>query len=354
MLLRCLLCGELGLSDAVANVALFVPLAIALRCSGVSGRTTIALGLLLSATIEFAQLRVVPGRYAAVGDVVWNTVGAALGVALAWWLPVRRRSGLRAFAAAAAAMAVIVGAGLVLRPSFPPTVYYGQWTANLGMYEWYRGQVLSADIAGVPLPSWRLPDSRAVRERLRAGAPLRVRAVAGRRTERLAPLFSIADAEQRGILLIGPDRDDLVLHVSTRAVDFRLSQPDLRWRGALAGVKPGDTLIVELRRTQRGYCLRLNGRERCSLAHAVGRAWGLVQFVPHLPAAAQAVLGCVFMVIMGLPIGLVNRRGRAGYVAVAVALSGAVVLPPLLGLLTTPLSELGGLAAGILIGARLP
>jgi hypothetical protein len=349
----CVLCGDFGLSDAIANVVLFFPLAIGLRCSGVSGPKTVALALLLSTTIEVAQLWV-PGRESALGDIVSNTLGAALAVGSVRWLQVRRRSGLGAFAGAAAAIAVIAGTGLVLRPSFPPTVYWGQWTADLGMFEWYRGQVLSADIGGSALPSWRLRDSRTVRQRLMAGEPLRFRALAGQRTERLAPLFSIADAQQRGILLIGADRDDLVLRVSTSATDLRLHQPDLRWRGALAGVAPGDTLDVELRGVRPGYCFRLNGRERCGLAYTAGRAWALVGSVPHLSRAGQAGLDGLFMLILGLPVGLMVRRSRSGYAAVAIVVAGALALPPLLALAPTPLSEIAALALGIAAAALVP
>lgn len=349
----CLLCGEFGLSDAIANVMLFVPLAIGLRCYGVASRRTVAMALLLSASIEFAQLWV-PGRESALGDIVWNTFGAALGVGLVSWYPVRRRFRLGGFVTAAAAVAVIAGTGLLLKPSFPPTVYYGQWTADLGMYDWYRGHVLAADLGGMPLPSWRLPDSKTVRELLVAGARLRVTAIAGPRTERLAPLLSIFDAQQREILLVGADRDDLVLHVSTHAVDFRLHQPDLRWRGALGAVAAGDTLNVEWRGDRSGYCLRLNGRERCGLAYAAGRAWGLVEFVPGMPAAGQAVLDCVFMLMLGLPVGLMVRRSRAGYTAVAIVVAAAVVLPPLLGLAPTPPLQIAALALGIAGAALTP
>jgi hypothetical protein len=349
----CLLCGDLGLSDTIGNVALFVPLAIALRWSGASGRRTVALALLLSTAIELAQLRI-PGRESALGDVVSNTFGAGLGVALVRWIPTRRRSALAGFAAAGAALAAIAGIGLALRPSFPPTVYYGQWTADLGMYEWYKGTVLSAEISGIPLRSWRLEDSRAVRERLLAGTPLRVRAVAGPRTERLAPLFSIFDAERREILLVGPDRDDLVLHVRRHATDLRLRQPDLRWRGALTEIQPGDTLVVEVRGERSGYCLQLNNRERCGLAYSAGQAWGLVQFFPRLPAGAQAALDCVLMAVLGLPVGLMVGRSRSGYAAVAIALAGAVALPPLVGLAPTPPLQIAALALGIAGAALTP
>ena len=346
--------GEFGLSDFICNELLFVPLAVALCCSGVPAWKTVALGLVLSTTIEFAQLRVVPGRDSSLSDIFSNTIGAALGVALVLWLPGRRRSALRAVAAAAASLAVIAATGLVLRPSFPATHWYGQWTANLGQYEWYRGKVLSAEIGVLPLPSWRLADTRAVRELLDAGAALHVRAVAGPRTERLAPLFSIYDSRQREILLVGPDGEDLVLHVRSRAEDVLLRPTELRWHRALTGVAPGDTLAVSIRREPSGYCLGANGHERCGLSFTAGEAWALFQSFPGLVPAAQALLDCLVMFLLGIPVGLVTARRGWGWAGLAVALAGAVVVPPLVGLAPTPLLQLAALALGVIAARRAP
>ncbi len=349
----CLLCGEYGLADAIANVLLFVPVAVALRCTGVSGRWTVALLCLLSIAIELTQLRI-PGRESALGDVVANTSGAAVGVALVWWFSARRRSGTLAFAAACAVLGVVVCIGLVMRPSLPPTVYYGQWTADLGMYDWYRGRVLSAEIGGLPLPSWRLDDSRAVRERLLSGVPLEVRAVAGPRTGRMAPVFSIFDDARHEMLVLGADRNDLVLHVRRRATDLKLREPDVRWRGAMAWAAPGDSLALELRASRSGFCLRLNGRERCGVALTAGEAWGLVQDRPDLSADAHRALDCLFMILLGLPLGLLCPRRASGYAAIATMAVGVVLLPLLLGLARTPLIQVAGLALGIVAGGLVP
>jgi hypothetical protein len=346
----CFLCGESGLSDAIANVLLFAPLAAGLYWSGLPGRRVVATGLALSLAIEFLQLRLVPGRDATLSDIVANTLGSCLGVACAWWLPVRRRSGSKTLVTAAALLALIAGAGVALRPSFPNALYYGQWTDNLGRFEQYRGRVLSAEIGGTPLPPDRLADSRTVHSRLERGAKIRIRAVAGPPTRRFAPLFSISP----GLLLVGPDGDDLVLRVRTRAIDWRLEQPDLRWRGAMSGVAAGDTLLVELSRAERGYCMRLGERERCGLAYTVGQAWGILEYHPLLPVAAQTILSCVFMAILGLPVGLVFRRGWSGNAAVAVAVAGVAVLPTLAGLAPTPPVELAALLAGGVAGALAP
>ena len=69
-----------------------------------------------------------------------------------------------------------------------------------------------------------------------------VHAIAGPPVTALGSLFSIADHRQRRILLIGPDRDDLVLQVRPRAADVLLDHPSRRLRGAMDAVHPGDTI----------------------------------------------------------------------------------------------------------------
>jgi glycopeptide antibiotics resistance protein len=67
----------------VLNVALFVPLGIALRLRQLPlGRAVLA-ALALSATVELAQATVVSGRTTSVDDLLLNTLGAAFGHVLA-------------------------------------------------------------------------------------------------------------------------------------------------------------------------------------------------------------------------------------------------------------------------------
>jgi hypothetical protein len=346
--------GDLDLSDILCNVLLFVPFAAALRCSGVGAWRTIALGCAVSATVEFLQLRVIPGRDSALSDLMSNTLGAALGAGLAGWLPTRRRTVAAGIWAAGAGITIIAVTGLLRQSSFPSSHYFGQWTANLGMYEWYRGRVLSARIAEVPLPSWRLDDSRTVRARLLEGSPVVVRALAGPRTAGVAPLFSIFDGEHREVLLVGPDRDDLVLHVRSRAAALLLRPAEFRWPRALAGVSPGDSLAVTVRREPSGYCLALNGLERCGLAHTAGEAWSLFQSLPGLSPGAQAVLAFVTMFLLGLPVGLVTVAKGRGWFGPALVLGGSLGVPLLVGLAPTPPLQVAGLALGLAAGALTP
>jgi hypothetical protein len=349
----CVLCGDAGLADAIANVVLFVPVAVAMRFAGVSARRTVALLCVVSVAIELGQL-LVPGRDSAIGDVVANAAGAVAGVALVHGWRRRRRSASRAAAAAALALGVVAGAVWILRPRFPPTVYWGQWTPRLGQFAWYGGRVLEADVGGTALPDGRLADSRAVRGKLAAGEPLHLKALAGARTRRLAPIFSIADDRERGVVLIGADGDDLVLKVSSRAADLGLHEPELRWRRALAGVAPLDTVAVVVGRGAGGYCVALNGRERCGLAYPTGEIWALAQPLPKLWGCARGALGSLFLGVLGVSFGLLAPRRASGGVLAALLVAGAVVLPPLVGMASTPLLQLGGLVFGILTGVLVP
>lgn len=81
-----------GLWERVLNVLLFVPLGVlcALTRPGWSVLRWAVVGMVLSLGIEVVQGLLLPGRDASVSDVVMNTVGMVLGVALVRLLPPAR------------------------------------------------------------------------------------------------------------------------------------------------------------------------------------------------------------------------------------------------------------------------
>lgn len=81
--------------DSVLNTLLFVPLgaAVALLLSRRAWPLAVVAGFVLSAGVEFAQASI-PGRVPDAGDVLWNTVGAAVGV-VAVTLPRAAAAGVR-------------------------------------------------------------------------------------------------------------------------------------------------------------------------------------------------------------------------------------------------------------------
>ena len=92
----CLGCGDYALADAVANVALLVPLGWALARTGVPCSSGLAVVLTTTIGVEWLQYAVIPGRVASVADILANTLGGVIGLVLPhlhrWVVETRRRA----------------------------------------------------------------------------------------------------------------------------------------------------------------------------------------------------------------------------------------------------------------------
>ena len=76
----CLACDPKWLADAISNVALFIPLGVALALLGVRVSRAVLIGSLLSLAIEMSQAAGIPGgRTAELSDLLTNTTGAFAG-----------------------------------------------------------------------------------------------------------------------------------------------------------------------------------------------------------------------------------------------------------------------------------
>ena len=355
-LTACVICGERGLADALLNVLLFLPLGAALVfwLGRRAGALLLAAGF--SGVIETLQLLVIPGRDPNVGDVLFNTIGAALGVALVagavWWaMPTAARGRALAWSWSAAIAAAILGTGWLLAPALPRSAYFGGWTPDLGHLAWYRGRVLDAHLDSVPVPSWRLADSDQARTLLLAGEPITVRLVAGPAPHALAPIVIINDGEQREIVLIGQDREDLVFRHRTRARAFRLDQPDFRVEGGMRDTRSGDTVQIASRLGEHGPCLQLNGTMWCGIGITPAGGWSLLMYPEHLPRWAARAVGVVWLMLLFAPLGFwIGRDGGNALAALPAGL--ALIIAPLV----TPLQfsspgELALMLAAILVGS---
>lgn len=293
----CLLCGERGAADFLLNIALFAPFGAALRLAGRRTGTVALAAFALSGLIEVAQLGI-PGRYTTLGDLTANTLGGLLGALLAGPGPLSLRApaSLRRQATLTALVAAVwLGSAASFTPSLPATAYYGQWTAELGHYQPYRGRVLEATIGSIPAPSWRLPPEARARAALLDGDTVTVTALAGPPPPGPAPIFSIYDHRQKEILFLGADGHDLVLKLRRRAADLRLGSPELRWEDGLAGITAGDTLrLAAWRHGRAGMCARIGAETRCDTP-AVARGWVLLAPTGMVPPAARPVMDALWL-----------------------------------------------------------
>src|SRR5690606_3562033 len=320
---------------------------------GVRPRRAILAGAALSLCIEFTQ-QFIPGRDPSLSDLVFNTTGTALGHAVLrgaprLLAPSTATASRLALAAAALAAGVLGVTASSFTPAFPDSTYYAQWTPDLGHLAPYDGSVLDAELAGVPLPPPRLHDSRGVARLLREGGPLRITAIAGAPPPSLASIFSIYDDRQREVILVGADGDDLVLRVRTRAAALRLDHPDLRLPGALAGVRPGDTLAitVEGRPGRAGFCVGLNGNVSCGPRHPLGIGWALLLYSERFPKTIGFLLSAAWVAALVAPTAFWARRRWESALAAVILLAALVAAAAGAPAVGFTAADALGIAAGI-------
>ncbi len=354
----CLLCGARGTADAIRNTILFIPIGIAALLWSRSVCKALLLAVLLSASVEIAQL-LIPGRHATLGDLLFNSLGAGVGIgAIRWvgvWLrPAPRVGRFLALGGTALTLVMIALSGYLLQPQFPQSTYFGQWTPDLGHLERYRGRVLEFTIGSEAIPRGRrVDDSEGTRARLEDGARLRAVALAGPRTERLSSLVSIYDDQHREVVLLGPDGDDLVYRYRTRSIAWRLDQPDLRLRGALSGVSSGDTLRAAVERDGDRYCLIVNRVRSCNLGFTTGAGWSLVYYSDRFPNWLGGILGVIWLGGLALP-GAFWATGRGlAILNYALLFGGLALIPMITHFLPTPLVEFVAVGSGALAGHYL-
>jgi len=352
---RCIFCNPRMLSDSILNTALFVPVGLALRLVSLGPLAAAGVGVLVSVGIEVGQLWV-PGRDPSASDIITNGAGAVLGaVSLRWfaaWVAPPRTMAVRlSVAAALCACAIWWATGWLVVPSMAAAEYWGQWTPTFGSLEPYGGNVTAAWVGGMPVPSHRVADSVTLRRHLVDQAPIDVALKVGRPPRRLSPIFSVADAESRRILLVGAAGDDLVYRYRTRAADWHFDQPDLRSPSAFAGVAPGAATTVTITTQAKGVCASVGGRTTCDLGFGPGDGWSLLVSSSAVPSGTRALLQALWMAAVVAPAGYWARRSVGSVAAVALLAAWLLVLPSFTDLLPTRPQEWGGAVVGFLSAA---
>ena len=311
----CILCGAYGTSDFLLNVLMYVPLGyFAARKFRNSSRALIAV-ISMTVAVELLQI-LIPGRHPTLGDVAANTLGGSLGIWMVHaWLhrPARHpRRGVH-IASMVAPFMLAAGLGLtviLLEPALPQTTYYGQWTADLGQFAHYGGQVRGVHVGTVDLPGHQL-DAAATSAVHRAarGAPLTVEFRAGPPTRDLAPVFSVFDDHQVEVLVIGVDTDAIVIRMRRLAETVGLHAPEVRF-GSLHPPEGTET-ILRFRRHDRSFCVRLEDTEECGTVATPARGWSLFTGI-SLPVWAPGFLDAAWLALLAfVTVLFASRGGRA-------------------------------------------
>lgn len=359
--------GEAALAELLQNLIFFIPFGIGLALTGMRPLVAIALGTLLSFSVEFAQ-QWIPGRDPAVADIVCNTISTAVGVGLVrnaqrWLLVSPQRAGRQALGAAILAVLVWFGTAAVLKPTFGTSPYVILERPDFNNWGRYRGTVTEAAM---------LHGMLAVKATFPKSPP-----------RRPSPLAAIMNAQgQRATILAIVERD-LTMRYYMPAVKLTLEQPDLRWDGVLATVAPGDTFTAHTGHEAGKICFGFNQSWRCDVGYTIGDGWKLIFYPEHWPGwrlvfiNACWVMGCVVFVGFwagrtslndgsersggekggGMNSGGEGRR-RAAKAAVAIVLLALIVVPMTTHLKGSSLFEwvgaLVGIELGLFLGSRKP
>lgn len=346
--------GPLPLADMLRNVLLFAPLGASLAWSRVGPLRASLFSAGLSGAIELAQTGIA-GRCASALDLVSNVAGAGLGFALvrsapAWILPGPRRASALALGSALAVVAVLAGTGVLLAPVTSDATLYGHRVPALEHLAPYGGSVPTASIDGIVVPQGPIPESDALRKRLLGDYTLHLEVVAGEPPPSQAAFLLITDAAQREILLVGPDREDLVYGFRTRGRQLGLEAARVRLPDALRGIAPGDPLVLEVERRGPELCFSLDGVPDCGHGFTVGDGWLLLAPSNRLVSHLRPSLQLAWIAALFAPLGFWARPDPLSGAALAAAAGSLLLAPAATALAPTPMSQVVSAGCGIASG----
>lgn len=311
----CIGCGWRGTSDILLNWAMFVPGGV-LTATLLERRRALLLVVAFTVVIEIVQIGI-PGRFPALQDLVFNTLGAVSGAVLVSHGLGRLGQRLLAGIVVIAWLSPI---GLLI-PMTSAHDLYGQWTPVFGGSAHYEGRILSASVGTVETPSRRVEEKAALDRAIVTRQPIELRLRIGPPPSSLAPVFQVADSHRDFILTIGAVGQDLIVRGNNPATVLGLDQPDVRWNGAMEGVTPGDTVILTVDRSVDSVCISLDERTECALAPSLGDGWGFLIYLEGGPNWIRTLTSLAWALGLGLVLGLMSDPTR-----------WALVLGPLLAL----------------------
>ena len=350
-----------SLADVLRNVALYLPLGAALALRGVGPRAGLAIAGALAAAIELAQFAI-PGRASSPDDVLANTLGAGLGLALVrtaprWLTPDAAAARRLERLALSLWLANLVASAWLTAPALTPGPWFAHWNPALGSLVPYPGRLAEATLAGEPLPHGTLGDAPAARAALAAGEPLRVRLVSSGPSAGFEGIFLISDAADRELALLAIEGEDLVFRVRSRARALGLEPALLRARGAWRGAGAGAPVALEVSRAGAAWCLARDASRDCGLGFSAASGWSVLLPVLEFPAGAGAWLDALWLAGLAFPLGLWWRRDAGSWCALAIAGVALGALPAAGWLLPTAatawLAAAGGWLAGRALGGAV-
>jgi hypothetical protein len=168
-----------------------------------------------------------------------------------------------------------------------------------------------------------------------------------------APVFQVVDSRRVALVTLGALGEDLIVRGDNPARVLRLSQPDIRWRGAMGDVAAGDTVSVVIDRTRSSVCMSVGQRTACRLAPSLGHGWGHLVVLEGASAWLAALVTFGWCIGLGVVVGSTSANPRTaamrGVALAAVGLLACALSPDV----RSDAVDAATLVAGSLLGGLL-
>jgi len=328
----CLACGDYGVADALANVALFVPFGWALARTGVRPRVAVAVIVATTIAVETLQNGVIAGRIPSLSDIVANTAGGLVGMSVPlmtrWLTACPRRASLAALGYGASLGVVLLLTLLIQAVPQPGALTWNQSVPNLPGYVRFPGTV----------------------REVRLDLPVTVRLTSANPDPRRSEIISTWRSDGSSWMWMDQQDRDLRAHVAS------LSDP-LRMRGLspwIADAMPaaaGDTVTLAFTAERFSYRLSVSsarGAVERTVRISPADGWRLLVPFERTRERWAPLLAGIWMAALVAPLGYLSAERSA---TAAVSMAALLVLLPLgLGCAALPFAGWCGAAAGFLTG----
>ena len=347
----CLTCGDYALADAVANVALFVPLGWALSRARVPSLVALAVLVTTTLTIELLQYTLVPGRDASLADILTNSVGGVTGMALPGLQGRIAASGRRAMRVATLyGVLLVAGLGVGEGAQAVPQPRTLRWTeGSTHGYVPFTGSLraLQVDGAPVPLRQWlNVPPRNA--------AEITVDLLSARPGTGLAQIIVAWMPTGDGWIWLEQQERDLRVHVASASDRLRL-RGHSTWLGAIMPALAGEPVTIRLLVRPFSYRIAVETKAGTLVRHEAitpGDGWRLFSPFERAGEPWASLLTGAWMAVLLAPLGYLGSvQSRATAVVAAVGAGLSLLLLPLVsGCAWLPLAGWCGAVSGFLVG----
>ncbi|HVH68726.1 MAG TPA: VanZ family protein [Gemmatimonadales bacterium] len=347
----CLGCGDYALADAVANVVLFVPLGWAMSRTGVRTWLALAAVLATTSTVESLQYGFIAGRVASIQDILTNTLGGAVGMALPGVWARAVDAPVRASIVYGLLLAGCLGVSTALQAVSPArTLYWTEGVADLTHYVPFTGSVRTVRVDGAPITMHEWLDMPAEKV-----VEIAVDLVSGRPDTGLAHVVIAWMPSGSGWMWLEQRDRDLHLHLTSASDRWRLRGHSVWLRQSMPAMA-GEPVSVRLVVRPFSYRIILvtNGGTLVREADiGPGDGWRLFAPGTREWGLRTTLFTAAWMAALVGPLGyLASVRSRAAVGVAAMSATAALCLLPIVaGCAWPPLPGWCGAASGVLVGS---